>query len=40
MSTTLSQQILSNRLLLIVTGGQKFKLSCEFKLEPITTYHL
>ena len=40
MSTTFSQQILSNKLLLVVRGGQKNKLSCEFKLEPIITYHL
>ena len=40
MFTIFSQQILSNKLLLVVTGGQKSKLSCEFKLEPITTYHL
>ena len=40
MSTTFLQQILSNGLLLVVMGGQKSNLSCRFKLEPITTYHL
>ena len=39
MSTIFSQQILSNKLLLVVISEQKSKLSCEFKLEPITTYH-
>ena len=38
--TTLSQQILSDRLLLAVISGQKSNFSGEFKLEPITTYHL
>ena len=36
MSTTFSQQILSDGLLLIVIGN----LSCRFKLELITTYYL
>ena len=36
MSTTFSQQILSDGLLLVVMDN----LSCRFKLEPITTYHL
>ena len=40
MSTILSQQILSGGLLLVVMGRQKSNLSCKFKLEPITTYHL
>ena len=39
-STTFSQQILSGRLLLVVMGRQKSNLSCEFKLEPITTFRL
>ena len=37
MFTTFLQQILSSRLLLVVMGGQKNNLSCEFKLESITT---
>ena len=36
MFTTFSQQILSGGLLLVVMDN----LSCRFKLEPITTYHL
>ena len=36
MSTTFSQQILSDGLLLVVMDN----LSCRFKLELITTYHL
>ena len=36
MFTTFSQQILSDGLLLVVMDN----LSCRFKLEPITTYHL
>ena len=40
MYTIFSQQILSDRLLLVVIGGQKSNLSYRFKLEPITTYHL
>ena len=38
--TTLSQQIINGRLLLIVIGGEKSNLSGKFKLNPITTYHL
>ena len=40
MSTIFSQQILSNKLLLIVTNWYKSNLSYEFKLEQITTFHL
>ena len=41
MFITFSQQILYGRLLLVVTSGKKkSNLSCEFKLEPITTYYL
>ena len=36
----LSQQILSNKLLLVVTDGKKSSFSSEFKLELITTYQL
>ena len=39
-STIFSQQMLSDRLLLAVTGKQSNNFSSEFKLEPITTYHL
>ena len=39
MSMTFSQQIISNRLLLIVIGGQKSNFIGKFKLEPITIYH-
>ena len=35
-----SQQILSGRLLLAITSGQKSNVSGRFKLEPVTTYHL
>ena len=35
--TILSQKILNGRLLLVVIGGQKSYLSCEFKLKLITT---
>ena len=35
--TTLSQQILSGRLLLAVIGEQKSNFSGEFKLELVTT---
>ena len=38
--TIFSQQIVSERLLLVVMSGQKGNLSCGFKLEPITTYHM
>ena len=37
MYTIFSQQILSDRLLLVVIGGQKSNLSYRFKLEPIIT---
>ena len=40
MFTTFSQQIINDRLLLVVMGGQKSNLSCRFKLELITTNHL
>ena len=40
MSTTFSQQIISDGLLLVVMGRQKSNLSYKFKLEQITTYHL
>ena len=40
MSTIFSQQILSDRLLLVVMDEQKSNLSCEFKFEPITTYQM
>ena len=40
MSTIFSQQILSGGLLLVIMDEQKSNLSCRFKLEPITTYHL
>ena len=35
-----SRQILGDKLLFAITGGQKSNLSSKFKLEPITTYHL
>ena len=38
--TTLSQQILNSKLLLVIMGGKKSNLNCEFKLEPITTFHI
>ena len=38
--TTLSQQIINDRLLLVVMDEQKSNLSCKFKLEPITINHL
>ena len=38
--TTLSQQILSGRLLLVIMSRQKSNLNCKFTLEPITTYHI
>ena len=38
--TTLSQQILSNRLLLAVIGEQKSNFSGGLKFEPIAIYHL
>ena len=33
-----SQQILSGKLLLTVTNGQKYNFKCEFKLKAIITY--
>ena len=38
--TTFSQQIVNGSLLLVVMSEQKTNLSCEFKLELITTYHM
>ena len=38
--TTLSQKILSGRLLLAVNGGQQSNFIGEFKLKPVTTYSL
>ena len=38
--TKFSQLILSGGLLLVVMDEQKNNLSCRFKLELITTYHL
>ena len=38
--TTLSEQMLSDRLLLIVIDRQRNNLSYGFKLELIITYHL
>ena len=35
-----SQQILSDKLLLAINGGQKSTFSDEFKLESITIYYL
>ena len=35
---TFSQQIISNRLLQVVIGGQKSSFISKFKLEPITIY--
>ena len=40
MSTTLSQQILSGKLLLVVTSEQISNLSGKFKLKQIIIYHL
>ena len=40
MSTIFSQQILNSRLLRVIMGRQKCNLICEFKLKPITIYHL
>ena len=39
-STPFSQQIIGGRLLVVVTGGPKSNLNCEFKLKPIITYYL
>ena len=38
--TTLSQQILSGRLLLVVIGEQKNNFSDGFKLELVTIFHI
>ena len=38
--TILSQQIINDKLLLVVMGGQKSNLSCKFKLESIINNHL
>ena len=38
--TTLSEQMLSDKLLLVVIGRQRNNLSYGFKLELIITYHL
>ena len=38
--TTLSEQMLSDRLLLVVISRQRNNLSYGFKLELIITYHL
>ena len=40
MFTIFSQQIISNRLLHVVIGGQKNNFISKFKLEPIAIYHL
>ena len=40
MFTIFLQQILSDRLLLVIMDEQKSDLSCGFKLKLITTYHL
>ena len=37
-STPFSQQIIGGRLLVVVIGGQKSNLNCEFKLKLITTF--
>ena len=37
---TFSQQIISNRLLQVVIGGQKSSFIGKFKLELITIYHI
>ena len=37
-SIPFSRQIISGRLLVVVIGGQKSNLNCEFKLKPITTF--
>ena len=37
---TFSQQIISNRLLQVVIGGQKSNFIGRFKFEPITIYHI
>ena len=35
-----SQQIISNKLLQVVIGGQKSSFISKFKLETITVYHI
>ena len=40
MSTTLSQQIISSKLLQVVIDWQKSNFIDKFKLEPITIYNL
>ena len=40
MSTTFFQQILNDKLLLVVIVRQKSNLSVKFKFEPIATNHL
>ena len=40
LSTTFLQQILSDRLLLAITNGQKSNFNNKFKFERIKTYHL
>ena len=37
---TISQQIISNRLLQVVIGGQKSNFIDKSKLEPVTSYRL
>ena len=39
MSTTILQQILSGRLLLVIIVGLKSNLNTKFKFEPIITNH-
>lgn len=39
MTKTLSRQILSGKLFLVVTGKQKSNFIDEFKVEPVTTHH-
>ena len=39
MFTTLSKQILNDRLLLVIIGKQKNNLNYKFKLKSIITYH-
>ena len=40
MSITFSQQIINNRSLQVVIGGQKISFIGKFKLEPIKIYHI
>ena len=37
---TFSQQIISNRLLQVVIGGEKSSFIGKFKLKPVTIYHI